>query len=151
MAEPLIAEALEAFDAGVVAGSKTDRGQLILWIDPGRIVGVCGFLKDRQTYTRLSFLTGIDWHPQEPRFEVVYSLHSLERNHWLRLKCRLDGVDPEIDSVTGVWRGANWYEREVYDLFGIRFRGHPDLRRLMMPADWQGHPLRKDYPLQGLP
>ncbi len=117
--------------------------------EPDRLVEVCHFLKHERSYVRLSFLTAIDWFPVEPRFEVVYSLHSLERNHWLRLKCRLGGENPEIDSVSGVWRSAVWYEREVFDLFGIRFRQHPDLRRILMPEGWEGHPLRKDYPLSG--
>jgi NADH-quinone oxidoreductase subunit C len=78
---------------------------------------------------------------------VVYHLHSIERNERLRLKARIAGE--EIETVTTVWRGANWYEREVFDLFGIRFTGHPDLRRIMMPDDWEGHPLRKDYPITG--
>ena len=81
----------------------------------------------------------------EPRFEVVYHLQSVERNEWLRLKCRLAGGNPEIDSVTGVWRAANWYERETFDLFGISFRNHPDLRRIMLTEDFEGHPLRKDW------
>jgi NADH-quinone oxidoreductase subunit C len=100
---------------------------------------------------RLSSVTGVDRYPGEPRFEVIYLLHSLERNERIRLKCRVgtpDG-DAEIDSVTVVWRGAEWYEREVFDLFGVRFRNHPDLRRIMMPEDWDGHPLRKDYPTMG--
>jgi NADH-quinone oxidoreductase subunit C len=79
----------------------------------------------------------------------VYHLHSPERNERLRLKCRLPAANPEIDSVTAVWRGANWYERETFDLFGIRFRNHPGLRRIMLPEDWEGHPLRKDYPVTG--
>ena len=98
---------------------------------------------------RLSTVTAVDRYPAEPRFEVVYHLHSIERNERVRLKCRLEGDDPEIESVTSVWRSANWYEREVFDLFGIRFRNHPDLRRIMMPDDWEGHPLRKDYPDHG--
>jgi len=98
---------------------------------------------------RVSTVTGVDWYPEEPRFEVVYHLHAPERREWLRLKCRLAGADPEIDSVTGVWRGANWYERETFDLFGIRFRNHPNLQRIMLPDDWEGHPLRKDYPVTG--
>jgi NADH-quinone oxidoreductase subunit C len=94
-------------------------------------------------------LTGADRYPTEPRFEVVYHLHSLARNLRLRLKVRLAGANPEVDSVTPVWRGANWYERETFDLFGIRFRNHPDLRRIMLPDDWVGHPLRKDYQVTG--
>jgi NADH-quinone oxidoreductase subunit C len=80
---------------------------------------------------------------------VVYQLHSIGKNQRLRIKCRLAGANPEIDSVTGVWRSANWYEREVYDLFGVRFRNHPNLVRILMPVDWDGHPLRKDYPVHG--
>jgi NADH-quinone oxidoreductase subunit C len=91
----------------------------------------------------------VDWHPADPRFEVVYLLHSMGRNQRLRLKCWVSEQAAEIDSVTGVWRSAKWYEREVFDLFGIRFRNHPDLRRIMMPDDWEGHPLRKDYPVHG--
>ena len=139
----------EILDPALVVDSKIDRGQQIVWTPPQSIVEACRFLKNDQTYRRLSFITAIDWYPLEPRFEVVYSLHSFERNHWLRVKCRLAGESPEIDSVTEVWKAANWYEREVFDLFGIRFRNHPDLRRIMMPEDWQGHPLRKDYPLSG--
>jgi len=91
----------------------------------------------------------VDWHPADPRFEVVYLLHSLEKNARLRLKCWISGSQCEIDSVTGVWRGADWYEREVFDMFGIGFRNHPDLRRILMPNDWEGNPLRKDYPVHG--
>ena len=141
--------ALEDREAGVVTEAKLYRDQLSIQVAPEQIVSICRFLKQEQSYTRLSFITAVDWFPVEPRFEVVYSLHSLERNHWLRVKCRVGGENPEIDSVTGVWRSANWYEREVFDLFGIRFRNHPDLGRIMMPDDWQGHPLRKDYPVSG--
>jgi len=80
---------------------------------------------------------------------VIYHLHSLDRNQRLRLKCRLSGAAAEIDSVTGVWRSANWYEREVYDMFGVVFRNHPNLIRILMPLDWEGYPLRKDYPVHG--
>jgi NADH-quinone oxidoreductase subunit C len=96
----------------------------------------------------LSGVTGVDWWPQEPRFEIVYQLHSISRNIRLRLKARISENDA-LDSVTSVWRGANWYEREVFDLFGVTFRNHPDLERIMMPVDWEGHPLRKDYPVHG--
>ena len=145
---PAVAALVER-DAGLVAEAKTDRGQAVVWVPAERIVEACRFLKQEQTYARLSFVTAVDWFPVEPRFEVVYNLHSFERNHWLRVKARVPGPEYEIDSVTGVWRAANWYEREVFDLFGIRFRHHPDLR-IMMPDAWEGHPLRKDYPVSGV-
>jgi NADH-quinone oxidoreductase subunit C len=120
-----------------------------LEIAPERIVDTCRFLKHDQGFARLSTVTAVDRYPADPRFEVVYHLHSLQRNQRLRLKCRIGADNPEIDSVTSVWRAADWYEREVFDLFGIRFRNHPDLRRIMLPDDWEGHPLRKDYPVTG--
>jgi NADH-quinone oxidoreductase subunit C len=140
---------LKSWDASSVLASRTDRGQLILEIAPEKIVAVCRYLRDEQQFVRLSGVTAVDRYPDEPRFEVVYLLHSIERNERVRLKCRLEGAEPEIDSVTGVWPSANWYEREVFDLFGVRFRNHPDLRRILMPEDWNGHPLRKDYPVTG--
>jgi NADH-quinone oxidoreductase subunit C len=143
------AAAVGAFDADAIVGGKFDRDELTLEIAPAKIVSVCGFLKYDQKFNRLSSVTGVDRYPAEPRFEVVYHLHSVERNERLRLKCRLRGEDPVIESVTSVWRSANWYERETFDLFGIRFLNHPDLRRIMMPEDWEGHPLRKDYPVTG--
>ena len=143
-----VAAALEAsFSAGVV-GARFDRGELTVWVAPERIVEICRFLKQDQQFVRLSGITAVDWHPREPRFEIVYHLHSLERNERLRLKCRL-GEPAEIDSLTGVWRSADWYEREVFDLFGVTFREHPNLARLLLPPDWTGHPLRKDYPVHG--
>ena len=117
-------------------------------VDAAQILEVCRSFKD-QGFERLATVTAVDRHPGEPRFEVVYHLHSIARNERLRLKCRLSSAAAEIDSVVSVWRSANWYEREVFDLFGIGFRGHPDLRRIMMPEDWDGHPLRKDYPIDG--
>jgi NADH-quinone oxidoreductase subunit C len=144
-----IVSALEAARPGALLAGKFDRQELTLEIASDQIVDVCAFLKNEQKFVRLSTVTAVDWYPEEPRFEVVYHLQSPERNERLRLKCRLPGATPEIDSVTGVWRGANWYERETFDLFGIRFRNHPDLRRIMLPEDWQGHPLRKDYPITG--
>ena len=128
---------------------KFERAELTIEIAPDKIVSVCGFLKYDLGFVRLSTVTGVDWYPAEPRFEVVYHLQSLDRNEWLRLKCRLPGADPEIDSVTEVWSGANWFERETFDLFGVRFRNHPDLRRIMLPDDWEGYPLRKDYSVTG--
>ena len=147
--EHATAAAVEAFDPDAVVSGKFDRGELTLEIAPQKIVSLCRFLKDELRFVRLSTVTGLDWYPAEPRFEVVYHLHSIDRNERLRLKCRLPGNDPEIESVTAAWRGANWFERETFDLFGVRFRNHPDLRRIMLPEDWQGHPLRKDYPVTG--
>ena len=144
-----VAAAVAAFDADAVTTGKFDRGELTLEILPAKITSVCGFLKYDQKFNRLSTVTAVDRFPARPRFEVVYHLHSVENNLRVRLKCRLPGDDPAIESVTGVWRSANWYEREVFDLFGIRFENHPDLRRIMMPDDWEGHPLRKDYPVTG--
>jgi len=142
-------QALDEVEPAAVLGGSLRAGQVALQIAADRIVPVCRFLKEEQGIRRLSGLTGVDWFPDEPRFEVVYLLHSIERGLRLRLKCRLPGEKPEIDSITGLWPGANWYEREVFDLFGVGFRNHPDLRRIMMPEDWTGHPLRKDYPVDG--
>jgi NADH-quinone oxidoreductase subunit C len=145
---PLV-EWVECAEPGAVLSGKADQGELTLVIAPERIVPTCRLLRDGQQFERLADLTAVDWHPREPRFEVVYHLHSVNQNQRLRLKCRLPGDAAEIDSVTSVWRSANWHEREVFDLFGIRFRNHPNLRRIMLPEDWEGHPLRKDYPIYG--
>ena len=98
-------------------------------------------------FVMLTDLTAVDRHPATPRFEVVYLLTSLDPPARVRLKVRVDAQDPAVPSATGLWPGASWLEREVYDLFGIVFTGHPDLRRILLPDDWEGHPLRKDYPL----
>src|ERR1051325_1077648 len=144
-----VARAVEEFDSTALVGGKLDRGEVSLEIAPAEIAHVCHFLKTEQQFERLSTVTGVDRYPAEPRFEVVYHLHSITGNLRLRLKCHLHGDHPQIDSVTSVWRSANWYERETFDLFGIRFLGHPNLRRIMLPEDWEGHPLRKDYPVTG--
>ncbi len=144
-----VAAAVEAFDADAVTGGKFEFSELTLEILASKISSVCGFLKYDQKFIRLSTVTAVDRFPAEPRFELVYHLHSIDRNERLRLKARISGADPVIESVTGVWRSANWYEREVFDLFGVRFTNHPDLRRILMPDDWEGHPLRKDYPITG--
>jgi NADH-quinone oxidoreductase subunit C len=144
-----IVTAVEAFDADAIAAGKLERGELTLEIAAAKIASICGFLKYDQKFVRLSSVTAVDRYPLEPRFEVVYHLHSVEQKQRVRLKCRLESDEPAIESVTSVWRGANWYEREVFDLFGINFLNHPDLRRIMLPDDWEGHPLRKDYPVTG--
>src|SRR5205814_1347170 len=107
-------------------------------------------LRDRPefAFAVLAEITAADFWPREPRFELIYILLSPEHRHRLRLKVRLAGADARVATVSDVWPGANWLEREVWDLFGIAFDGHPDPRRLLMPEDWDGHPLRKDYPVQ---
>ena len=147
--ENAVAAAVEAFDADAVRGGKLTFGELTLEIATPKIASICGFLKYDQTFVRVSTVTAVDRYPAEPRFEIVYHLHSIERNQRVRLKALVPGTDPVIESVTGVWRGAGWYEREVFDLFGVRFLNHPDLRRILMPDDWEGYPLRKDYPVTG--
>ena len=143
------AAALLAANPEYLTDGKVDRGETTLVVPAEHIVKVGEILKAKQQFIRLSTVTGVDWYPAEPRFEVVYHLHSIERNVRLRVKCKLPGANPEIDSLTGVWRSANWYERETFDLFGVKFRNHPDLTRIMLPEDWEGHPLRKDYPVTG--
>jgi NADH-quinone oxidoreductase subunit C len=143
-----VAVALEARFAAAIQGGHNNLGEPTVFVDPASIVEVCRFLKAEQGFVRLDGLCGVDWFPAEPRFEVVYLLHSVEKNLRFRVKCRV-GEGAEIDSVCSVWRAANWYEREAFDMFGIQFRNHPDLRRILMPVDWEGHPLRKDYPVHG--
>jgi NADH-quinone oxidoreductase subunit C len=150
----VLPESLSEFPAAVLVADalitgKYDREELTLEIEPSRIVEVCRKLKSEMDFIRLSTVTAVDRFPVEPRFEVVYHLHSLSRNDRVRLKVRAGGPKPAVDSITPVWRAANWYEREVFDLFGIHFNNHPDLRRIMMPDHWEGHPLRKDYPVTG--
>lgn len=127
------------------------QGETTLGVDRARIVEICQFARDDEAlqFNFLADLTANDWMPSEPRFEVVYHLLSLSRAVRLRLKCRLPEADPRVESVAPVWSTANWLEREVFDLFGITFDHHPDLRRILCPEEWEGHPLRKDYPVLG--
>jgi len=129
--------------------ARFDFNELTVEIAPENIVEALRRLKQDLKFERLSTVTGVDRYPAEPRFEVVYHLQSVARKERLRLKARLSGDTPEIDSACGVYRAANWYERETFDLFGVVFRHHPDLTRIMMPQDWEGHPLRKDVPVTG--
>jgi NADH-quinone oxidoreductase subunit C len=124
------------------------RGQLSLMVGPEQIVSVCRVLRDEFGFERLAGETAVDYWPQQTlRFHVVYHLYSLRDNLRLELRAPLAGQAPQIPTIESVYPNANWYEREVWDMFGIRFEGHSDLRRILMPADWAGHPLRKDYPL----
>jgi NADH-quinone oxidoreductase subunit C len=125
------------------------RGDDVAVIDPAKVVEICNFLKyDPTTDMKLLLsVTAVDYLGETSRFEVVTHMTSLTHHHRLRLRMRAPSNEaPVVPSIANIWRGANWWERQVYDLYGIKFEGHPDLRRLYMPEDWKGHPLRKDYP-----
>ena len=124
------------------------RGELTIVVKKEDMVTLCTFLRDDPdlSFNFLSDLCGVDYLGRKPRFDVVYHLYSLDKNHRLRLKVKVEEGE-SVPSVTCVWNTANWHEREVFDLLGIEFDGHPDLRRIVLPEDWDGHPLRKDFPL----
>lgn len=131
------------------------RGEATVVVQPQAIETICRGLADEATarYDFLADLTAVDWGEREPRYDVVYHLLSLQTRAVLRLKVGVggeDAPDPEVPTVTTVWPAANFFEREVFDLFGIRFTGHPNMTRILMPSDWVGYPLRKDYPLTGI-
>ncbi len=125
------------------------RGERTLVVRPERIVDVCRLLRDDPAllFNFLADISAVDYWPEELRFAVNYHVLSLPYNQRIRLKVFVNREEPVVPSVVSVYPSANWYERECYDMFGIRFEGHPDLRRILMPADWEGHPLRRDYPL----
>jgi len=123
--------------------------ELTVELDPAHILEALRRLKGDLKFERLSTVTAVDRYPAEPRFEIVYHLQSIANNQRIRLKARISGENPEIESAFPVYRSANWYEREVFDLFGVRFLNHPNMTRIMMPDDWVGHPLRKDVPVTG--
>lgn len=143
------AAALEEWDASAISGGSLNLGQAVLHIRPESLLPVCRKLRDEFSFEQVVGVSAIDRYPMEPRFELIYLLLSYKRNERITLKVALPGTAAEVASVTDVWAGADWYERETFDLFGVRFHGHPDLKRLMMPADWEGHPLRKDFPIHG--
>lgn len=147
---PAIAR-LTAWNPQAIQGVKYDRDEMTIYVERSAIRETCAILKEDPAcpFNFLSDVTCVDWHPSEPRFEVIYHLLSIPKKERIRLKARLNGDSPVVESVTSVWPGANYFEREVFDLFGVRFSGHPYLRRIMMPEDWEGHPLRKDYPVEG--
>lgn len=147
---PAIARLL-AWNPQAIEGVKFDREEMTIYVTREAIREACALLRDDATcpFNYLSDITCVDWLPSEPRFEVIYHLLSISNKERVRLKVRLGADNPALDSVTSVWPGANYFEREVFDLFGIRFNGHPYLRRLLMPENWEGHPLRKDYPVEG--
>jgi NADH-quinone oxidoreductase subunit C len=148
-----ILEKIRAFSAASVVESSSFRGDLTVVIRPEDIVKVCRFLRDDQelAFDLLVDLCGVDMYRPEGRFEVVYNLYSLRNKAYARLKVRLEAENPVVDTVCFVWPAANWHERETFDMFGITFKGHPDLRRMYMPEEYEYYPLRKDYPLMGVP
>lgn len=150
-------EALEIADRikekfpGEVQNVASFRDQVSVTVKRDRILDICLFLR-RDPDIEMDFLSdlcGVDYQGREFRYEVVYHLLSLKHNNRIRIKALVPESDPSIESVVAVWSGANCHERETYDLFGIVFQGHPDLRRILLPEDWEGYPLRKDYPLKG--
>jgi len=140
-----VASALD--DVAVTA--RFDFKELTVEVAPANILEALRRVKRQLNFERLSTVTAVDRYPAEPRFEIVYHLQSIAGKQRLRIKSRVPGENPAIESTFAVYRSANWYEREVFDLFGVRFLNHPDLTRIMLPADWVGHPLRKDVPVTG--
>jgi NADH-quinone oxidoreductase subunit C len=147
---PAVARLLQ-WNPAALAEVKFDRDEMTICVPGTNLREACALLRDDSqcAYNFLADITCVDWYPAEPRFEVIYHLLSIPKKERVRLKVRLDSANPTVESLTSLWPGANYFEREVFDLFGIRFTGHPYLRRLLMPEDWEGHPLRKDYPVEG--
>ena len=154
--DPLqIAKMIEEKFAGQVLGTTSHAGQVGVSLKKDTINDVCRYLRDEPLIRMdlLVDLTAVDFsaYPGDSglRFEVVYNLISTLHRHRIRLKVRVPEEDPRIDTVSSIWQTANWHERETFDLMGIKFDGHPDLRRILLSEDWEGHPLRKEYPLKG--
>jgi NADH-quinone oxidoreductase subunit C len=140
---------LNAWNSAAIKGAKLHRDELTIYIDSPFIRGACLFLRDQQAFNFMSDLTCVDLHPLNPRFEVIYHLLSHSKKERVRLKVQLAADDPVVESIVPVWPAADFFEREIFDLFGVRFLGHPNLKRIMLPEEWKGHPLRKDYPVEG--
>jgi NADH-quinone oxidoreductase subunit C len=141
-------KALLAWNPDAFTDALFDRGELTLTVACDRIRAACETLR-AAGYNFFEDMTAVDWYPSAPRFQLSYHLLSHAYKERIRLRAMVDEADPSVESITTLWPGANYYEREVFDLFGIRFEGHPNLRRILMPDDWTGHPLRKDYPVEG--
>ena len=146
----LIASVIEAAPGVRIEPFEAADGEPTVYVDPQDLPRALRALRDLPSlrFALLAELTAADFFPREPRFELVYQLVSIDHRLRLRVKARVGGADAHVATVTDIWPGANWLEREVWDLFGIAFDGHPDPRRLLMPEDWEGYPLRKDYPVQ---
>ena len=132
-----------------VLGIEEFRGQTSVTLDPEAIVNACQMLRDdaELDFNFLAALTAVDYWPSEPRYKIVYQLYSLANKEFIGLRAQLSNESPEISTIESIYPNANWHEREVFDMFGVTFKDHSDQRRIIMPYDWEGHPLRKDYPL----
>ncbi|HET6569783.1 MAG TPA: NADH-quinone oxidoreductase subunit C [Rhodothermales bacterium] len=148
---PEVVEALQARFGDDVLGVAEYANEHTVLVRKGRIVEVCRFLKEEQGFAYLSDLGGADRFTEEDRFELIYNLVNIQDRKRIRIKTRVDEEELEVDSITPVYRAANWNEREVIDMLGIRFKGHPDPRRMFMPEDFEYYPLRKEFPLLGIP
>ena len=150
MAQPAFLAALQAAVPGSVTAVSYFVGDWTIVVPVAQLLGVARHLRDAPdaAFDCCSDVTATDWPPRAERFDVVYCLYSTRHRHRIRVKVRAAELQP-VPSVTGIWSGANWLEREVFDMFGVNFTGHPDRRRILMPEDWQGYPQRKDYPLEG--
>jgi NADH-quinone oxidoreductase subunit C len=139
-----VKDAIGARFPEVAVAEGDSSGSPVYRVPSSAVVEVCAFLKEdpRLEFDYLMSLTAVDW---TDRFEVVYHLYSITRKHYVTIKANVERTSPVLPSVTGVWNAADWQEREVYDMFGIEFEGHPDLRRILLEEDWVGYPLRKDY------
>jgi NADH-quinone oxidoreductase subunit C len=148
-----IIEALKSRFGEQAAQTSEFRGELTVIIPKERIVEVCRFLKEDPglRFDFLADLSGLDMFTPVNRFAVVYNLYSLANKHRIRLKVFTEEDEPKLPTMTGVWSTANWHERETFDMFGIVFEGHPDMRRVYLPDEFEHHPLRKDFPLMGIP
>jgi NADH-quinone oxidoreductase subunit C len=141
-------KAVLAWNAEALVEARFDFGELTLTVAPEHVCAALAALRDGG-YNFFEDMTAVDWFPASPRFQLSYHILSHAFKEHIRVRVMLDGADPSVESITSIWPAANFYEREVFDLFGIRFEGHPNLRRIMLPEDWKGHPLRKDYPVEG--
>ncbi|MHB1935353.1 MAG: NADH-quinone oxidoreductase subunit C [Acidobacteriaceae bacterium] len=133
---------------GVIQNAKSDRGELTLTMAREDIIAACRMVQ-AAGYNFLADVTCVDWYPNQPRFQLSYHILSHSLKQRIRFAVFVEEGDPSVDSITGVWPAANFYEREIFDLFGVRFGGHPNLRRILLPDDFQGNPLRKDFPVEG--
>ncbi|HET8966457.1 MAG TPA: NADH-quinone oxidoreductase subunit C [Candidatus Acidoferrum sp.] len=148
-ATSVIVEKLRGWNAKAVSEVIEFHGETTVVVPRELLRATAEYCRAELEFNFLSDATSLDRFPVEPRFEVSYHLVSIPKKLKIRLRTKLSGADPTVDSVVPVWPGAGWLEREIFDLMGIRFNGHPDLRRILLPSDWEGHPLRRDYPTEG--